>query len=111
MLGAVMRVFFYGTLLGPGLLARVAGRALTTRPAELAGWQRVALRGGAYPTLRRGRGRVAGRLAEVDAPTLRRLADYEGGRYRLRPVTVRTEARAVRAYAWIADAATRRPWP
>jgi gamma-glutamylcyclotransferase (GGCT)/AIG2-like uncharacterized protein YtfP len=106
-----MRVFLYGTLLRRELLARLAGRPLPTTPAALAGWQRVAMRGGAYPTLRRGRGRVAGWIATVDAPVLRRLGGYEGARYRLHPLTVHTPRGAVRVHAWIADAATRRPWP
>ncbi|MBN9510692.1 MAG: gamma-glutamylcyclotransferase [Alphaproteobacteria bacterium] len=106
-----MRVFLYGTLLRRALLDRLAGRAVPTTPAAVAGWQRVAMRGGAYPTLRRGRGRVAGCIATVDAPMLRRLGGYEGARYRLRPLTVQIPRGAVRAHAWIADAATRRPWP
>jgi gamma-glutamylcyclotransferase (GGCT)/AIG2-like uncharacterized protein YtfP len=106
-----MRLFLYGTLLAPGALSRHAGRALPAIPAELPGWRRVALRGSRYPTLRRGRGRVAGLLVEVGPAALRRLAVYEGARYRLIPVVARTASGPRRAHAWIGDAPTRREWP
>jgi len=105
-----MRLFLYGTLLRPAVLTRFAGRALPVRPAELPGWRRVQLRFTRYPTLRRARGAVAGGLITVNAVSLRRLCAYEGVRYRLRCVTVRSQGRAATAHAWIADAATKRPW-
>lgn len=86
------RLFLYGTLLDPRLLARFAGRALPAAPAKLPGWRRVRLRGTAYPTLRR-------------------LRCSEGPRYRLVPVRARCRGRPVRARAWIAAAATPRAWP
>ena len=104
-------IFLYGTLLRPALLARFAGRALPLMPATLPGWRRVRLRGTRYPTLRRARACVAGGLARADAAALRRLCAYEGVRYRLVRVTVRVAGRPLAARAWIAAAATHRPWP
>jgi gamma-glutamylcyclotransferase (GGCT)/AIG2-like uncharacterized protein YtfP len=109
-----VRLFVYGTLLDTRRLTRFAGRAVVPFPAELTGWRRVALRGTPYPTLRRGRGMVAGGLIVADAALLRRLSIYEGARYSLVPVAVRAlrdeTARPVRAFAWIACGATRRAW-
>lgn len=107
----VMRLFLYGTLLAPGILARFAGRPLSAAPVELPGWRRVYLRGTRYPTLRRARGCTKGALVQVDPGTLRRLIVYEGARYRLVPVRARCGGRAVRAHAWIAAAGTGRDWP
>jgi len=106
-----MRLFLYGTLLRPAVLARFAGRRLATAPATLTGWQRVRLRGTHYPTLRRGPGLVSGALVDADAATVRRLCAYEGVRYRLRSVTLRTARGPMAARAWIAHASTNRPWP
>lgn len=107
----MMRLFLYGTLLRPSLLARFAGRRLPTQPCCLAGWERVRLRGTPYPTLRRAPGKVGGAVAVVGAAGFRRLSIYEGARYRLIRVTVRLGGRPLPAHAWIAAAATRRPWP
>jgi gamma-glutamylcyclotransferase (GGCT)/AIG2-like uncharacterized protein YtfP len=93
------------------LLARLAGRTLPMRPAVLAGWRRLRLGRSPYPTLARGRGRVHGAVIEAGPSTLRRLAAYEGARYRPVPVAVRAVRRRLRAYAWIAAGATTRPWP
>jgi hypothetical protein len=92
------------------VLARFAGRRLTLLPCSLPGWRRVALRGTRYPTLRRAAGHVAGAAFIADAKTLRRLSAYEGPRYSLHRVTVRAEGRPLAAHAWIALAATPRPW-
>lgn len=106
-----MRLFLYGTLLRPALLARFAGRAMRQTPAALPGWRRVRLRGTPYPTLRRARAVVPGALVEVPAAALRRLDAYEGPRYRRVRVTVRAGSRPRAAVAWIAAAVTLRPWP
>ncbi len=106
-----MRLFLYGTLLDPPLLAALAGRVVPLTPATLHGWRRVALRGSRYPTLRRGRETVEGALATVDRRTLARLASYEGPSYRLISVIVRTARGNMAAQAWIAPGGTRRRWP
>jgi gamma-glutamylcyclotransferase (GGCT)/AIG2-like uncharacterized protein YtfP len=106
-----MRLFLYGTLLDPALLARFAGRPIPMTPAALHGWRRVALPGGRYPTLRRARGIVIGAVATVDRCTLARLTAYEGPTYRLRPLTVSVARRKTVAHAWIAPSSTRRGWP
>jgi gamma-glutamylcyclotransferase (GGCT)/AIG2-like uncharacterized protein YtfP len=110
------RVFVYGTLLDARVFRRQAGTLRPWRrglPAVLAGHRRVLLRGTPYPTLLRGWGEVRGLLLDLPAAPLRRLAAYEGGRYRLRPVLVATARGPRRARAWTAperqaDATT--PW-
>jgi gamma-glutamylcyclotransferase (GGCT)/AIG2-like uncharacterized protein YtfP len=98
-------VFVYGTLLDARVFRRQAGTLRPWRralPAGLPGHRRVTLRGTPYPTLVRGEGEVRGLLLDLPATPLRRLAAYEGGRYRLRPVRVVT-ARGLRcARAWVA---------
>jgi gamma-glutamylcyclotransferase (GGCT)/AIG2-like uncharacterized protein YtfP len=107
-----MRVFVYGTLLDPALLARLTGRTPIMRPASLPGWRRVRLRDAPYPTLVRGRHTVDGALIEVDRPALRRLSAYEGPRYRLVPVAPRVAGGSSQpALAWIARGATNVDWP
>jgi gamma-glutamylcyclotransferase (GGCT)/AIG2-like uncharacterized protein YtfP len=107
------RLFVYGTLLDPGLVARLTRRPARPRPAVLDGFQRVRLRGTPYPTLRRGQGSVAGALLLADREAFRRLAAYEGPRYRLTSVRARLAGgtELVAARAWIAAGATRLPWP
>ena len=103
-----MRLFLYGSLLDPRLLARFAGQELPCVPATLRGWRRVALPRSRYPTLRRARGDVAGALVTVNAATMSRLSAYEGPTYRLTPVAVRTSRGGVAASTWIAPGGTRR---
>lgn len=112
-----MILFLYGTLLDPGVLARMSGeRALARRmrPARLPGWRRVHLRGTPYPTLLRDVASVVeGAALRVGAAALARLSAYEGSAYALAPVTVATARGAVRARAWIAPpwrADRARPW-
>ena len=98
-------VFVYGTLLDPRIFARFAGRAALrrARPARLAGWCRVVLRGTPYPTLTRGAGEVAGLLLpRLGAPDFARLQAYEGPSYALVPVRVATSRGPRRARAWVA---------
>jgi gamma-glutamylcyclotransferase (GGCT)/AIG2-like uncharacterized protein YtfP len=106
-----MRVFVYGTLRDPALVARLVGRPIAPRPASLPGWRRMRLAHSPYPTLVRGRGSVDGALIELDPVALRRLSAYEGPRYRLVPVTPRLAGATVRAFAWIARGAIGRAWP
>jgi hypothetical protein len=65
-----MRLFLYGTLRDPDLLAALAGCAIPFTPARLRGWRRVALLDSGYPTLRRARGVVegGGRSGERKSP-------------------------------------------
>lgn len=111
MTSAPIRLFLYGTLLDPGLRARLAGRELPVVPATLEGWRRVALRGGRYPTLRRAAGKVEGALVVVDGAALARLEAYEGRAYRLVRVVVRSAKGKSMAHAWIAPGGTLRDWP
>ena len=113
-----MMLFLYGTLLDPGVLARMSGDPALPRrmaPARLAGWRRVHLRGTPYPTLVQQAGAaVEGAVLRVGDAALARLSAYEGSAYVLTPLTVATARGPVRARAWIApawraDAA--RPWP
>jgi gamma-glutamylcyclotransferase (GGCT)/AIG2-like uncharacterized protein YtfP len=113
-----MMLFVYGTLLDPAVLRRVTGQrglARRLRPARLAGWRRVTLRGTPYPTLLRDPGAGAdGAVLRVGASAFARLAAYEGSAYRLVPLRVATATGPRRARAWVAppwraDAA--RPWP
>jgi gamma-glutamylcyclotransferase (GGCT)/AIG2-like uncharacterized protein YtfP len=108
-----MRLFVYGTLLDATLVRRLTGQPANARPARLAGFRRVRLRGTPYPTLARGRGTVYGAVLRVDGRAFRRLNAYEGPRYRLHRVRPRLLASraTVAALAWIAPGATRHSWP
>jgi len=115
-----VRLFLYGSLTDAATLARRSGEPALTRRlshATLSGHRRVALRAEPYPTLiRDARAQVCGLLAPgISARALARLSAYEGPRYRLRAVMVRTDAGArLAARAWIASpraADPRRPWP
>jgi hypothetical protein len=112
-----LRVFLYGSLMDPAVFAAVAGTAAplaAARPALLAGWRRVTLRGTAYPTLVEARGEATDGLVVILPPALLpRLHAYEGRLYRFLPLRVRSEGRLVAARAWIArpDRADRmKPW-
>jgi gamma-glutamylcyclotransferase (GGCT)/AIG2-like uncharacterized protein YtfP len=113
-----MMLFLYGTLLAPAVLARMSGEpalARRLRPARLAGWRRVHLRGTPYPTLvRDAASAVEGAVVRVGPAALARLSAYEGSAYRLVPLRVAAARGVVAARAWIAppwraDAAN--PWP
>ena len=99
-----MRLFLYGTLVGDVRLRESVC-------ATLEGWERVALRGTRYPTLRRTRGgTVVGELVDVPAKLLGQLIAYEGPAYRLTRVVVQTAKGKTAAHAWIAPGGTRRAW-
>lgn len=106
-----MLIFLYGSLLDTRVLERRAGTpglARRAMPARLAGFRRVRIRGGRWPTLRRAPGHVLeGMVLRAGAAALRCLAAYEGPRYRLVPVAVGTplgksRVGKVRAWAWVA---------
>jgi hypothetical protein len=103
-------LFVYGTLLDPALVFDLTGRVASMRPATLAGWRRVRLRGTPFPTLVRGRDGVPGAVVMVDAVALRRLHRYEGPRYRLIAVKPLVAGRPVRARTWVAAGGTPRSW-
>jgi hypothetical protein len=92
--------------MGPAVFAAVAGTAAplaAARPALLAGWRRVALRGTPYPTLLRdAAGVVDGVLVTLPPSLLPRLHAYEGALYRFLPVRVASGTRLNAARAWIA---------
>ncbi len=107
MRGTEPRLFLYGTLLDPAVLAARSGRRglePRARPALLPGWRRVMLRGAPYPTLVRARGGVVrGVVLRVLGAPLRRLMAYEGAAYRRQPVTPLVPGRGrCRAEAWVA---------
>jgi gamma-glutamylcyclotransferase (GGCT)/AIG2-like uncharacterized protein YtfP len=111
-------LFVYGTLLDPGILARVSGEpalARRLRPARLEGWRRVFLRGTPYPTLVPRHGNVVeGAVLRVGDAALARLAAYEGSDYALTPLRVLADRGVLHARAWIAPpwrADTLRDWP
>lgn len=114
--GPRLPIFIYGTLLKQRVLARCSGDALLRRrgiPALAPGYQRVALRGTPYPTLRRAHGHVSGLLIRPTEAALQRLADYEGRFYRLAPLRVMTPRGGRKAWAWLAAPwrAGNQPWP
>jgi hypothetical protein len=112
-----MRVFLYGSLMDPAVFARAAGTAAllaAARPALLAGWRRVTLRGTPFPTLVTASAEaVDGLVVDLPAPLLPPLHAYEGALYRFLPVRVLSDGRRLAARAWIARpdrADQRRPW-
>ncbi len=105
-------LFLYGSLLDAALFRRIAGVPLAGLPAVLAGWRRVAMTHGPYPTLRRDAGSmVEGLLVQVDGRAFAKLCDYEGPRWRRREVVAVVDGRRVVAQAWIAAGGSRKPWP
>ncbi|WP_291297846.1 gamma-glutamylcyclotransferase family protein [Elioraea sp.] len=112
-----MRVFVYGSLMDPAVFARRTGTAAplaAARPALLAGWRRVTLRGTPFPTLLPDpRAAVDGLLVALPPSLLPPLHAYEGALYRFLPVRVLSEGHRLAARAWIARpdrADPARPW-
>ncbi len=101
-----MLLFLYGTLLDPEVLVRQSGEPQLPRrlrPARLAGYARVALRGTPYPTLvARPGAATVGAILRTGPAARARLAAYEGAEYRLVPVRVSTRRGMVRARARMA---------
>jgi gamma-glutamylcyclotransferase (GGCT)/AIG2-like uncharacterized protein YtfP len=109
-----MRLFLYGSLRDPAVLAERSGDPSLRdrwRPAELPGWRVVTLRHRRYPTLIRAAGTAAGIIADVNAAALAHLQRYEGDAYRLRRVMVHADRATLSAHAWIAPGGTARAWP
>lgn len=76
-------LFAYGTLQVPEVLAALAGRAHTSRPARLEGFERLCVAGEVYPAIRpRPGARTEGRLYEALDPDVWPILDaFEGGAY------------------------------
>ena len=106
-----MRLFLYGTLLDPRILALRSGDPALPqrcRVAVLRGWRRVRLARTRWPTLRRcANATTAGKIVVAGAAALRRLAAYEGPEYRLRRLLIESRTPA---WAWIAPGGTMQPW-
>ena len=106
------RLFLFGTLRWPALLADVAGRPVATRPARLDGWSVQTAAAGPWPVLVPGDA-AEGLLTEpLDPEALDRLHFYEAiFGYRPERVTVATDAGPVEAAVYRADdAGTGAPW-
>ena len=91
---AILRYFFYGTLLDADIRRRVLGHAMAPpgTPARLDGYVRVGVPGKSYPTLVAGPGSVHGQLFDGVTPALRqRLTAFEGTGYREAVLTVATD--------------------
>lgn len=86
--------FFYGTLMDPDVLAAVIGRRVLparVRPATLAGFRRVGLKGTPYPVIVPGAAAdvVAGVLVTgLAAADVRNLKRFEGAAYGIETVSV-----------------------
>ncbi len=108
-----MKLFLYGTLTEPTGFGRCAGTPVRHAPvpAILHGYERVALRGTRYPTLRRApRAAVHGVIMRVNANMMMRLQNYESSRYRQIPVQLRTPYGRQRALCFMGDAPTKIAW-
>jgi ADP-ribose pyrophosphatase len=82
---ALMRFFFYGTLLDDALRRIVIGRDMALGEATLAGWRRRGVAGKPYPMIERDpAGSVAGGVTgDLGAGEIARLRHYEGDGYEL----------------------------
>lgn len=103
-----MDFFFYGTLMDPDVLAAVIGRKMLPgrmKPATLAGWRRVGLKGTPYPAIVPGAAAdtVAGIVvAELTAADVRNLKRFEGAAYDIETVSVTLDGgEAVSASAFV----------
>lgn len=89
-----MDFFFYGTLMDPDVLAAAIGRRMLPgrmKPATLAGFRRVGLKGTPYPVIVPGAAAdtVAGIVvAELTAADVRNLQRFEGAAYGIETVSV-----------------------
>ena len=106
-----MRLFLFGTLRWPDLLATVAGRAVSVAPARLPGHAVARAAGGDWPVL------VPGEVADgivtepLDDDALMRLDWYEAGHgYGRRAITVETAEGPVAAEAYMAEDDGHGPW-
>lgn len=88
---AASRLFVYGTLMMPAVLAAVCGQSLTARPAALADYARYQLRERVYPAIVASPGATTcGLVCEgLDGPLWQRLDRWESELYLRHTVTVR----------------------
>jgi gamma-glutamylcyclotransferase (GGCT)/AIG2-like uncharacterized protein YtfP len=86
-----MKLFAYGSLMCPDILAEVAGAAARAEKAELPGYGRWRVKGEDYPAVRPlAGGRVPGILyAGLPASAWTRLDRFEGDMYRRESLRVR----------------------
>lgn len=97
-----MRLFCYGTLQFPVLMARISGISPRARPAVLEDYGCYTLTGAVYPGIRPEQGtQTSGVIYDgIDARRLARLDRFEGDQYVRQRVQVRT-ADARRQQAWV----------
>lgn len=97
------RLFCYGTLMAPRVMAAVIGRRAHPEPASLAGYRVARLRGRIYPGLwPEPAGLVEGSFYRlVHRRELLRVDRYEGSEYRRQQVTVDTAAGPQRAWVYL----------
>jgi gamma-glutamylcyclotransferase (GGCT)/AIG2-like uncharacterized protein YtfP len=97
-----MRLFCYGTLQFPRLMARVSGMRPRARPARLEGYGCYLLDGAVYPGIRPEPGaQTRGVIYDgINAKRLARLDRYEGDEYVRERVQVRTADNRLQE-AWV----------
>jgi hypothetical protein len=113
-----MRLFAFGTLMDPDLLALVLDRPLsdlTRTPASLPGYRSVRVLNESYPTLSEDpHGVVRGQVLQpMDGTAMDRLIFYEAGEYALSPIMVDTAEGPVDATLFASAErmqATAEPW-
>ena len=97
-------LFTYGTLMCADIFRAVAGQALESVPATLAGFARHPVRGAHYPGIVAAPGHsVTGRVYRgLSTAALARLDRFEGALYRRQRVTLTTPAQpALIAWAYV----------
>ncbi|WP_436794757.1 gamma-glutamylcyclotransferase family protein [Actinospongicola halichondriae] len=107
-MGTTHRLFVYGTLRHPPLLAGLVGRPVPATPATLRGHRAAVLRGAAYPGLVvDAASTTVGSLIEVDDDGLDVLDRFEGPEYTRTSVTVQIADGTVDADAYLLTGPTR----
>lgn len=107
------RVFCYGTLTLPRVMAAVIGRHVCGSPATLEGFRCARLRGRPYPGVWPHPGAVTGGVLYrlQHRRELGRLDRYEGPEYRRRRLTVMGQEGAQTAWVYLPRAGRRRAGP